>query len=446
MSAQYYSLRWKGGDFRSDGHLDASENTVRIGQRHDCDVLLPNDGPYADELFAVIRPAKSADGWQIISNSEFVQTYVNGSPVCINHYLRSGDRISFSETSAEIIFEVRKGENTGTNRFTSMSRRLIALVACLAALSIGLSIYAIIHNSIMESRKRAALEQAKESVFKLTVDSVYYVSTIADTSVVLRRSRASGESGMVLVGSAFLSTDGLLITARHCIEPWLNDNRLFTSDFQHVSMPECVAWAIESETYNQTHDNDTVYRLVSRCTIEGPDGSLVGKYSSTDFKYDNSRDEIVETGGYDHVNYVRSITGRSNRSDMMLGDIAVLRMDGKTGTILIPDEKEMSRMLKDNAEFSFRGYSSEYNMSSQDTPDYGKGSLKKGYIPGQMIAHDGDITYGYSGSPALVVKNGHAYAVGVVSTYDANDKKDSDKVMHCCYSVPITEIKRIIGQ
>lgn len=131
----------------------------------------------------------------------------------------------------------------------------------------------------------------------------------------------------------------------------------------------------------------------------------------------------------------------------MLGDIAVMSLEGETGTILIlEDEEKMKKMLKGNVEFDFRGYSSQFSKASPNGPERGKGSLKKDFSPGYMIAHDGSISYGFSGSPVFVVKNGHVYAVGVVSTYDANDKKDLDTVMHCCYSVPITEIKRIIGQ
>ena len=41
--------------------LIASLNTVRIGQKEDCQVLLPNSGIYADEVFAVIKPVKSLE-------------------------------------------------------------------------------------------------------------------------------------------------------------------------------------------------------------------------------------------------------------------------------------------------------------------------------------------------------------------------------------------------
>ena len=104
MSGQYYTLRWKGASRQSDEQLAASDNPVRIGQRADCDLRLPNQGPYADELFAVIRPVRSAGGWQIIPASEFVQTLVNGSPVVLTHYLKDGDHITFSETGAEITY------------------------------------------------------------------------------------------------------------------------------------------------------------------------------------------------------------------------------------------------------------------------------------------------------------------------------------------------------
>lgn len=426
MNGLFYTLRWKGNDFRSDEHLAASENTVRIGQREDCEVCIPNNGRYADELFAVIKPTKSADGWQIISTSDYVKTYVNGSPVTLNHYLKGGDHISFGETSAEILFEIRKGENAGTSHFRSMSRRFIALVAGTAAIVIALALYGILAPNIVKNRNLAVLKAAEQSVVQLSVDSIYYVRNVRGEQDTLRR------EGQSIIGTAFLTPEGYLVTARHCIEPWLNFI-LFNSGSNLRDLPLGTAWAMEAETYNQTHRNDTSYHIVSKCSVHGPDGYW-GAFRSSDFNYDNSRDEIIEFGNYSQVFFIRSITGRFNRSDMMLGDLAVMTFPSRKGKVLIPSEDMMKNAVVSKTVLTLMGYPKRLEDGIETTD----GKVLKDYVPGHMISHNGGLDPGYSGGPALVVYDGKAYAVGVISTFD----KDSQ---HCIYSVPASEIKNILA-
>ena len=430
MNGLYYTLRWKGTSRQSDENLAASDNPVRIGQRADCEVRLPNRGPYADELFAVIRPVKSADGWQIIPASEFIQTLVNGSPVVLTHYLKDGDHISFSETDSEISFEVRKGDQFGnqTVHFTSLSRRITAIWSCTAILVTCLVLYAVLAGTFDQGRNRRALKSADESVLQLMVDSIYYVRTVDGRSDTLRRRAASDNRGMVLNGTAFLTSDGILVTARHCIEPWLNYKQIFASGIDISRLPTGTAWALEAETYNQTHDNDTSFAVISLCSLSKKDGTSAGRYLSSAFKTDRSRDEIVELGDYYHSWFWRSITGRFNRNDMMLGDIAILPGQAR-GSIVIPSGELMEKKLHADVHLSFKGYPKRLEAGIESA----QGTLLRDYAPGHMLSHNGGLEAGYSGGPALVVQKGKVYAVGVISTFD----KDSQV---CIYSVPITEI------
>ena len=438
MNGRFYTLRWKGGDFRSDEHLAASENTVRIGQKGDCDVAIPNTGPYADELFAVIKPAKSADGWQIIPVSDFVQTIVNGSPVGLNHYLKSGDHITFSETNAEIEFEVRKGENSGISHFTSVSRRFVSVIANAAVVVVALALYGIFAPVIEKNRNNArnisAIRDAEQSIVQLTVDSIFFVKSTPGKDDTLRRESSYGEQDLVMNGTAFLTNSGILVTARHCVEPWLNFNFVFNSGIDYANLPVGTAWALEAETYNQTHHNDTSYCVISKCTLRGSNGYL-GTFRSSEFKIDRTRDEIVELGDFEHEYYLRSITGRFNRSDMMLGDIAALPLPSHTGSIEIPTDSILEQLVTTESILTFKGYPKRQEPGIETL----HGGVLKDYAPGHMISHNGGLEPGYSGGPALVVRDGKAYAVGVISTYD----KDSD---HCIYSVPVSELKNILAQ
>ncbi|MBO4447101.1 MAG: FHA domain-containing protein [Bacteroidales bacterium] len=431
MKGLFYILRWKGGDFRNDEQLAASENIVRIGQRADCDVRLPNGGPFADELFAVIKPAKSPDCWQLIPVSEFVHTYVNGSSVGLNHYLRNGDRISFSETGADILFELRKGENPGTAHFTSVSRRFVTAVSIAAVLAVVLAFYGIIAPSLQKTRNSRLLATADQSVVRITVDSVFYVRTVSGQDCVLEGEASAGQRGLVMNGTAFLTTDGLLVTARHCIEPWLNYNLVFSSKMSLDELPLCTAWALKAETYNQTHDNDTSYSVISKCTLYGVNGYL-GTYLSSDFRCNCERDEIVEIGDFSNRYFIRSITGRFNRSDMMLGDLAVMKLLSLKGTITLPSEELLEKEVVAGSALTFKGYPRRQETGIETSP----GDVLKDFAAGHMISHNGGLEPGYSGGPALFVCDGKVYAAGVISTFD----KDS---RHCIYSVPASEIINI---
>ena len=433
MNGVFYTLRWKGLDFRNDEHIAASENTVRIGQREDCDVRLANDGAFADELFAVINPTKSADGWQIISTSEFVRTFVNGSPIILNHYLKSGDRISFSETSAEILFEIKKGDNAGTAHFTSMSRRFIAIVASTAAVVVGLALYGLLNPGIQKSRNLRILKSAEQSVIQLSVDSIYFVRTVCNNSDTLGRMPSTGQSGLIVNGTAFLTTDGLLVTARHCIEPWLNYNLFLLARQDTLGLSRENKWALEAETYNQMHKNDTSYRVVSKCSLRGSNGYM-GAYWSSDFAYNDKRDEIVEIGDFSNRYFIRNIIGRFNRSDMMLDDLAAMRLPSYRGTISIPSEDILKKVVVSESSLTFKGFPRR-QVSGIETAH---GEILKDYEPGQMISHNGGLEPGYSGGPALFVYEGKVYTAGVISTFDRDSK-------HCIYSVPITELKSIPG-
>ena len=407
--------------------LTASLNTVRIGQKEDCQVRLPNSGIYADEVFAVIKPVKSLEEWEIIPVSPFVKSFVNGCEVGLNHYLKSGDIISFSEGDEEIKFEVKKSALQGASSQAGLSRKGIAAMYIAAALLVVLAFYGVLSQSIKQRHTNAALSRAEESVYLLKTDSVFMVRRTGAEETVVRRAAAFGH------GTAFLTTEGLLVTARHCIEPWLNYNKIYESPDSLNCLPVPMSWALEAETFNQTSANDTTYALISLCRIYDRSGELLTEVLSSAFSYDNSRDEIIELGSYSKASYWRSIAGRFGRSDMMLGDIAVLSNLGRKGSIeLLPTQKAPG-VLKRGRKLIINGYPTRQTGVNLEIKAC---EVLQDYVPGTMLQHSGGIEPGYSGGPALVVLRGIPYAVSVVSTFDQNSR-------NCVYSTPITQIDHV---
>lgn len=444
---KYYTLRYE----RSDGRHKAGEkvaaaaDTVRIGQEEDCDVCFDNRTDFADELFAVVRPCRNTDGWQLVPCSPYVRTMVNGTAVRLVHYLEDGDRIRFEGIQQELLFSLHSDGKYNAGAGTTvieapLSRKfLVAVVAAFVLLSGLLGFYVHEQSSVGE-RRAALLDSVKQSVMQISVDSVYYLErTSAGTRVVGTYSYAAAE-GNNISGTAFLTEDSLLVTARHCVEPWLNDISVMNTNRKKDLKCLPTRWALEAETYNQTHDGDTAYLVISVCALYGGENATeyLGSYKSNEFRCDSTRDNIIEKGDFYNVYYWRSILRGHNRDDMMLGDVASLKTN-KAGRIALARKEDMERMLKRKQRLDFIGYPS-YGERGMEFIN-GEVQLPYHSDEGKLIAHNGRLTHGYSGGPALVVKTGKmmgggkVYAVGVVSV---TDEGGGDRT----YSVPITEIKR----
>lgn len=436
----YYSLRYQLSDalHKAGERIIASEDIVRIGQQSECDVCLLNDSPYMDELFAIIRPCRCMTGWQLVPVSEYVQTKVNGNPVILVHYLEDGDRITFGDWEQELLFNVRNDGKYDSSMGTimvssSISRKIIALLALLPVILFGILFYEDYQTKQEEQRLKILLDKAKHSVLQLSVDSVYYVEETSSSSRILRRFSYVESEGKAINGTAFLTTNGYLFTARHCIEPWLNDGDIMTGNPMIIkSVP--TKWALEAETYNQMHDNDTVYKVVSMCTFsrgELAEELLEGRCKSSDFVYDTTRDDIIELGDFNYEYYWRSIQRKPSRSDMMLGDLAYLPFVER-GMIAVPMEADMEDLVKERNKLYFMGYP-EYQVASGY--ELSEGKVKRNYHAEEMIAHNGRLIHGYSGGPALAIKGDSIYAVGIISIIDS---KGGDRM----YSVPINQWKK----
>lgn len=441
---KYYTLRYErtDGQHKAGERIAASAETVRIGQQEDCDVRFANDTDFADETFAVIRPCKDTGGWQLVACSEFVITTVNGTAVRLVHYLDDGDRISFEGERQELLFNIHSDSKYNADGGTvvvsaPVSRKLeLAIFAILFILICIIGGYSYqIKNA--DRQRTAVIDSMKQSVMQISVDSVYYVERSASGTRIIGTYSYEQAEEHSISGTAFLTEDSLLITARHCIEPWLNDGTIMGANKPKDLKSLPTRWALEAETYNQTHDGDTTYLVVSVCRLYRGEKATdyVATYKSTDFSYDQSRDNIIEKGDFYNVYYWRSIQCGHTRRDMMLGDIASVKHCDK-GRISIAKDDDMKGMLRQGQRLDFIGYPS-YIESGME-PSEGEVKLEYHNTGDEMIAHNGGLKSGYSGAPALVVKGQSAYAVGVVSVTD----EGGDRI----YSVPITEINKKGGR
>lgn len=436
----YYTLKYERTDtlHKKGEVIVIPSGELPIGQQEDCMVLFKNGTEFEDEQFAVIRPTRNPGEWQIIPTSEHISTSVNGIPVNLVHYLNDGDRITFDDIEQELLFKVHYDNKCNaaegiqtiaapiSNKFLSL---IIAIPIILFSL---LAAYLFIEKST-ETERNKLLDSLHASILQISVDSVIYVEITPDGEHVLRTFSYQNSEGHIINGTAFLTTDSTIVTARHCIEPWLNDPSIATANTPKEAKSVPSSWAMEAETYNQLHESDTSYRVVAICNFyQGQNGTMqFGRsYKSSEFIIDTSRDHIVEKGDFKNVYYWRSIKETYSNKDMILDDVAWAKTDS-IGGIILAKEEELQELLASRPHFYFMGYPDHNTMRGFSTTE---GKMQMEYAVGNVIAHDGNLIHGYSGAPAIVINRNKAYAVGVVSRLDANGGGRS-------YSVPVSELK-----
>jgi hypothetical protein len=245
-------------------------------------------------------------------------------------------------------------------------------------------------------------------------------------------------------GTAFITDDSLLVTARHCVEPWLNVDSIPADSSKIESLP--VKWALMAETRNQEEIDSIEWMVVSRLSVVIPDSTgsfIIEKFSSTDFNIEKSRDHVIEYGDFDHLYFWRSIAALPRRTDMMLDDFAFLRLPAHLashaeGAIHLASKEEILQLEKRKPVtilgFPESGVGAADFESSTDELRHLPTQDSLGF-PDGVLHHNGEIAHGYSGGPVLVRNGNECYAVGIISVHDRLNKNRT-------LSVPVSEVER----
>ena len=457
MTKRYYTIRFEHTDGlnHSGDMLQNANNLLRIGQTESCDVRLENNSQYEDAVMAVIEKRPNDKGWKLIRTSPFREheVRVNGTPINYVHFLNDGDRIAFEGQRQELVFNIREDELYTSSGIVpigkSSNRSLIVWMAFISVALIGF-VYSYLNDSPISDRM---IEKAKQSVFQIKVDSVQLVVYRGNSdSVVLESTTVDN-----MFGTAFLTTDGMLVTARHCIEPWLNTDEKSGMDTVGGKHPKYVEMALKATTQNviaEACGDSTRWKMVSFCSLRKADQSdtVVLKPKSSDFITDNSRDNVLELGDYSHSYFWRSITVRPHCVDMMLGDFAYIphvEIPNYIGTIHLATKEDMRKLGRkpsrsinilgrtmsdtDQRKMKFESIETQLNGMFDDV-DFTDDGYPNIVI---SITHNGAVKAGFSGGPVLTRQGLFKWcAIGLVSVKDKNNDNR-------LYSVPITEIERM---
>ncbi|MDE5813396.1 MAG: hypothetical protein K2H72_03835, partial [Muribaculaceae bacterium] len=414
---RHYTLTGKQGIYTA-----GSNRVTLIGQQEGCDIKIINPTQYEDVIFAKIIPNRGDDGWHLVKVTPYYPILVNGIEMNRVHFLQDGDNIEFP--NGIVRFNIHDGEQSSPSiiHIHKNGKTLWLLAAAIAVIAaiVGYRIYDGQKDNLTDSMK----DQIEASLFTVRVDSL---QLIYGDSLIESYSYASGP-----IGTAFLTTDSLLVTARHCIQPWLNQ----VLPAEYAKIPEMSDWPIKSalfaETTNQLNDSIDC-RIISFMTLTDEDGKSF-PVSSRIFMINYENDDIVEVGDYRDTKYWRSISHRYTRRDMMLDDIAVARFNTAGNIPLSSSDEIRSLLAHRNVRLHFFGHPE--SAVTGNSIDYKSDNLRvelsdeNGHI--SILAHEGGLTPGFSGAP-VIVRDGVGFkAVGVASVIDEKNQNRS-------YSVPVSE-------
>lgn len=411
---KYYSLKYGGNVWRN------RELDLIVGQCEDADLRLPSDPDREDEDYFVIRYLADTDGWCIVSLSDNIGIRCDGVELALASELRDGSVI---EVEGEIVKFSLHGDSSYkyTEGIEMMPRRIkrYFLAFGIAILLLSGAIFAF---AKIQFREKDVIdwklpERMLSSVRKIQADSLFI------------QSRHNGEYvnidslALISSGTCFVLSDGTLVTARHCIQPWLQYDLKDTLDM------DAVTSRIMTVETSRALGVDTTMRAVVKLEVDGR------VYYSSDFSFDTDRDIVFNAGTRNNVRMWRSLRPVFHHVDCELGDIAWLKDCGLEGNLEIASERHLS-CLNEESDIAIIGF-----------PEGDDGMNVRVKIPGYIlnVSHnpDGSVnrclhhmdksSRGVSGAPVIIRRNGRYFVVSVLSRKDRNGESS--------WSVPISEMR-----
>lgn len=439
----YYKLTYTASSdkARIGDHILNGNKPLNIGQGVAVNVQLPESDIYEPQVYATILWQEDGGFWYIIRRTDCHHVSVNGNGVPVAQILHSDDVLSFDDGAihAELKFETfDDGEYDASSGFVYKphkgNRIHLFAVVVLALFALGLAAYGIISPKQADLR-HSNLGQFQQSVYHITVDSVYLV---CDNIII-----DSIELSEVAAGTAFLAKDGddsLFITARHCIEPWINDEKWDGMSGKAKMSPE-VRLATMAETENRLAGYNK-YVLRSHCIISK--GFERYDYYSTDFFMNKTRDLVMRLGTTKEAIYWRTIFPIAHRRDMELGDFAYIKVKNLTREDNAPlislaawdDIKKFTK--SENHDIAVIGYPLNDNDADEVSVVYGNhtGLAFNDSItePVGCLQMSAPINRGNSGGPVVAMIGNNIKIIGIVSKADGR----ADQGMF--WAVPVTEV------
>lgn len=442
----YYRLTYTSSDKREligDYVLNGSR-PLNIGQDDSCDVKLPDSDKYEPQLFATILIHDHEDGWYVVKRTDSYHIYVNGDDVPVAQALKSKDVLSFSDGTyhTELRFDIiNDGEYDAKSgivyRKHKSQKSYFVMTALLALLAIGAIAYALFGRQ--KDLRHTDLSMYSQSVYHITTDSVYLLCDSLIDGHIQQVVVEAIELSQVASGTCFLTEESLFVTARHCIEPWINDEEWDGVSSKKKMSPE-VRLATMAETGNRLSGTQK-YTVRAHCVISK--GLDRYDYYSTDFLMNKSRDMVMRLGTTKEIFYWRTIFPIAHRRDMELGDFAYLKAKdiSEKGNIPMATWEDFQTFASPENDHDIAVVGYPLNDNDADdvaVPVYGNlmsmelNEADKGLAGCMQLS--APINRGNSGGPVFAMIDGEIKVVGIVSKADGR----ADQGMF--WAVPVIEV------
>ena len=281
------------------------------------------------------------------------------------------------------------------------------------------------------------LQDYLSSVYIIRVDSVQWIEVSNGDTTLVRPTKIMGSGGAA--GTAFLTTDKKLITARHCIEYWIGNDIDLTTKVKNLPDDDIVKWAILTEKFMQERENEDVsqqLRVFFSIYEEQMPDEPVFSFSSTNSNVHINRhhDGILQLADFSDDYYWRTVRPYFSDLEMELGDIVYMDVN-IAGQIETADSASIAQ-LNQSSDVAVLGYP---NNASGKKVTFATGTIKENRADTLIrvnpdIQFDANITHGFSGGPVFIRANDKVVVAGVVSKIDTDNgifKK----------AVPVTEIE-----
>lgn len=429
---KYYSLKVK----NNYGNLHIGENIfnavkpLTIGQLNSANILLPCADDLLPQNFCTIKTSNKPGCWIIIKRTDFYTIQINDKELDCVLALKNGDIISMDGISFQFRTHEDDNYSEASGIILSKEKRnnrslLFGIISLFLILffSIGLSYFTKNHNIFTKSDD----DMVHSSIYRIEVSEIKLLMHTGKNEKNAYDTVASYSLENTIIGTCFFTKDSLCVTARHCVEPWLEFSD-WTDSTNMRNLPQEVNWAIKAE-WSQLEQADTLYKVISLCKVMDGEKCIM-LFNSDECSFNRSRDIIARMGS--ELLPWRIIYPLYNRVDVELGDFAFLKTK-RAGNLTLATDNYLAELTEnDDAEvriYGFpqknHGYLCEFQTSKIDHRDF---NFKK-----ECIQLNVNGAKGYSGSPVLEKKNGTITVIGIFSKVDDFDG-------NTFYAVPATEV------
>lgn len=426
----YISLKFKGGNayHQSAKRLKLTERTINIGETADCDVRYETDCEQPEYYASIIRN-EDGKSWRIVKRSQHVDVSLAGKgSIGYAHLLADGDIIQIDNQAMSLVFHSHYDDlYDAEDQQSAWQWTVTGILGLVAIIAVVLGI-----GNKQEVISIEDVEPLEESIYLIKVDSVRRLSAVDGKITVVPPTKIL--EGDAPTGTAFITTDGKLISARHCVEYWIGANLDLTTKVNSLDDDDIVRWAIETETFNQTHDVDSAMLQVFFSFYDFM-GNKKYSFDTTDKRVHINRenDGVFLLADFSQDSYWRTIKPYFTDRKMELGDILWIDSLKEKGKVKIASINQMEK-VKSGTKLMICGYPQtgigDKRMVSTE------GTIRRPVSSNtENLFFESNINHGFSGGPVLMKDDNELVVIGVVS------RVDSISSGLYKWAVPITEVR-----